>query len=466
MINIHAVSYGQLLRNSRIHSIFAAWVFILAVSSTTAEKAIAEELAAEITVGQVTLLIGKAYRVEPDQSKTPITLGTQIFSGDQIVTRSNGHVHIRFNDQGLVSVRPDSRLEIEQYEFNATNPDLSTVKFNLKKGVARSVSGKAAKAARGRFRMNTPIAAIGVRGTDFVVSADNQRIRAIVNEGIIIVAPFSDQCAAESLGPCAINAVELSGGSKQLLELKHLQQTPQLMPMRDDLMPKLTEQGSDRDSAQQKESSHTEHSELYTDTLANKTLSNQLDNKATDSITPDVDFTPENPIAPDTLKANQLVWGRWSNAIPDGDTLTLPYGEASDGRKIAVGNNDYALFRLDNGSERVQPGLGNITFQLSSATAQYTTTNGSEAMKVGSGRLGINFNNNRFETGLELSHSTTGDVNFTASGKVHDGGFFNSHTSTQKLGGAVSLDGSEAGYFFSQQLNGGSIDGITLWNRP
>lgn len=43
----------------------------------------------------------------------------------------------------------------------------SLVRFRLDRGVARAISGAAAEGARERFRLNTPLVAIGVRGTDF-----------------------------------------------------------------------------------------------------------------------------------------------------------------------------------------------------------------------------------------------------------------------------------------------------------
>jgi hypothetical protein len=103
----------------------------------------------------------------------------------------------------------EARSRIERYEFNRKNPQKSAVKFNLSEGVARSISGEAAKSARQRFRLNTPVAAIGVRGTDFVVSASSVSTRALVNEGSIVMAPFSSLCTSEALGPCSQNAVEL-----------------------------------------------------------------------------------------------------------------------------------------------------------------------------------------------------------------------------------------------------------------
>lgn len=42
------------------------------------------------------------------------------------------------------------------------------VRFKLETGVARAISGTAAESAKDRFRLNTPLVAIGVRGTDLL----------------------------------------------------------------------------------------------------------------------------------------------------------------------------------------------------------------------------------------------------------------------------------------------------------
>lgn len=447
-------------------------------------------------IGTVTLVIGKAYIAE-DNSNRLIKQNTQIFTGDRIITRANGHVHIRFRDKGLVSVRPNSKLYIEQYEFNSESPDKSTIKLNLEKGVARSVSGTGAKAARDRFRMNTPIAAIGVRGTDFVVSASHENIRAIVNEGIIVVAPFSDQCSADSLGPCSVNAVELSENSDKLLQLNRLHQAPQLLPIRGEVAPELLNKKTTPPPAKEEAGETAERTALYSESIKTQTLENQitsssltatspvLPNSNTDQSgdqsdtstdlpapptdpTPPVveipDFTPEQPVEEITLKSRQLVWGRWGNTLPQNDTITVTYDEAIDGRNVTVGNTEFALYRTDTGQQRVDKGLGTVNFALNSAQATYTSAVTTEAMDISQGTLGINFTTNRFNTSLDLNSPSAGDVIFTASGQVKDGGYFNSRSATQRVGGAVSLDGQEAGYFFSQQLPGGNISGITLWD--
>ncbi|MYI02088.1 MAG: FecR domain-containing protein, partial [Gammaproteobacteria bacterium] len=173
---------------------------------------------------------GGAWRDTPGEERRRISIGTQIGAGDFVQTEPNGHVHIRFIDNALVSVRPDSRLEIVRYEYNRANPSLSMVKFSLEEGVTRSISGDAASTARERFRLNTPIAAIGVRGTDFVVSATQDSVRALVNEGTIVLAPYSAECTAEAFGPCAVNAVELSGNSEQMLGFDIGSPAPEVLP--------------------------------------------------------------------------------------------------------------------------------------------------------------------------------------------------------------------------------------------
>ena len=104
-----------------------------------------------------------------------------------------------------------------------------------------------------------------------------------------------------------------------------------------------------------------------------------------------------------------------------------------------------------------------VSFSLASAQAFYSSETGVVAMQVTGGALDIDFQGNRFATILSLNHSATGAVDFLASGSLFDGGFFHSRSDTQNIAGAVSIDGTEAGYFFDKQLDNGSIQGLTLW---
>jgi len=85
-------------------------------------------------------------------------------------------------------------------------------------------------------------------------------------------------------------------------------------------------------------------------------------------------------------------------------------------------------------------------------------------MQVNGGSLDIDFDRSLFNTELNLNSLATGFVDFRAAGGISERGYFNTRSADQHLAGAVSQDGTEAGYFFDQQLGNGSINGLTLWD--
>lgn len=150
--------------------------------------------------GEVVFAVGKA-QVLPRE--VPLQRGLTLYEGDVIITDAGAHVHVRFSDGALLSVRPNSRLSIERYSYQPGQPTENAVKFRLENGTARSITGKAGEEARHRFRLNTPVAAIGVRGTDFVVATDAASSAVAVNSGTIIVSPLGYGCSRDTLGPCS-----------------------------------------------------------------------------------------------------------------------------------------------------------------------------------------------------------------------------------------------------------------------
>ena len=472
-------------------SIAAGLMLCLATSVAQASDPEGFSPAAIPHVGEVSLVLGRAYLQAPGQPRQRVRKGSIIKVHDQITTEANGHVHIRFVDQALMSLRPRTRLEIVRYDFNTERPERSVVKFNLIEGVTRAISGDAAKAARDRFRLNTPIAAIGVRGTDFVVSATESTTRALVNVGTIVMAPYSIECSADAFGPCTANAVELTSLSLQLIELDDNSALPRLLPA-----PNVRDPDMMREEVQQLIASSVEASadgpasdETYLEGVTAVKVNADVERVSNDLLAPvtetppvtppesppvtppesppvtppQPDFTPATTVAPVELTTSQLVWGRFSSGFGEQEKITVSFATASADRKITVGNIDYGLFRPENGSQHVDSGLGVVSFSLASAQAFYSSESGVVAMQVGGGALDIDFQENRFATELNLSHSATGAVDFLASGRLFDGGYFHARTDTQEIVGAVSIDGSEAGYFFSRQLDNGNIQGLTLW---
>lgn len=457
--------------------LFTACCLILAF--LPAPLTLAESSGSGVEVGEVSLVLGKAYKLSPGGNRHQLERHSVISVADRIITESNGHAHIRFIDNAMVSVRPNSELQVERYDYDPERPEQSAVKFNLKEGVTRAISGDAAKSARERFRLNTPIAAIGVRGTDFVVNADAEMTRARVTEGIIVVAPYSDACSIDALGPCLANALEIAGNNSQLAALDLNAPLPRLLPAQSIRNPNMMQEevqsaiagtqqtgpngvGADGEGDSEQERRNTVLLEATTPTVAA-----DAEIAAAAALAPQGSegFTPATPLTPADVASRQLVWGRYSFADSVAtDRIALSFDEASAGRNQTVGNLQYGLYRTENGPKRVESGLGLVGFQLDSAQAVYNSDTGVVAMEVSGGTLNIDFQNNAFGTELNLNHDITGPVDIIANGRIVDGGYLRAIEATQRVTGAVSLDGTEAGYLFERQLDNGEVSGLTLWN--
>lgn len=460
-------------------------------------NAIASEVAAP--VGESTLVLGQAILTRADGYRVPVLRGARVHVGDRISTSSGGHVHIKFIDGALLSVRPNSSLLIEQYDYDPSMPEGSAVKLNLEEGVARAISGDAAKGAKENFRLNTPVAAIGVRGTDFAVGASASTTRALVNEGTIVIAPFSDSCTTAGTGPCATGALELSRDTFQLASLQSNELAPQLISSQslrapellrnqfqivasdpqspaDDAAnsPKTPEESGDVNPSQQLTN------EVFLEVVASPTVRSDAEVAAekvsstdfipvdpitvTDGQVEGFDYTPPALLKEASLADRQLVWGHYGDDSLASDRLALSFAEASAKRKISVGTIDYGLFRTDANPRRVATDLGIVGFQLTSAQAAFNSETGIAMVSVNGGSLGIDFMERTFQTVLNLGQTPIGQIDFTAAGRLYDGGFFRAIEDTQRLAGAVSYDGAEAGYFFEKKIGDGLLSGLTLWD--
>lgn len=439
------------------------------------------------SVGEVSLVLGRAY-LEREDARVLIETGAKVRVGDRVFTEAGGHVHVRFVDDALVSVRPSSTLDVVRYDYDASKPENSAVKFELSEGVARAISGEAAKSARERFRMNTPIAAIGVRGTDFVVSANSRSTRALVNEGAIVMAPYSSECSSEALGPCAVDAVELSQNTLQVLELGSGNPAPRLVAASSERTLSEIESSETTDASAadaQVASDNTadtlDSTEVYLESVATTKITTEVaaaekgetppPTDLPDTVLPETpvvlaDFTPTEALTADSTATDQLVWGRWaSTGAPSLLSLSLSEArEGAGGRDVTVASTSgFILYRSEPNGARVESGLGVVRLDLNAAEAFYDSSNGIVAMRVAGGNLELDFVDRAFATSLNLDHASTGAIDFTANGAIADGGYLRLKEDSKTLSGAVATDGSAAGYFFEQQLDTGRIQGITLW---
>ena len=96
--------------------------------------------------------------------------GTRAAGSDVVKTGADGSVGITMTDNSLLSAGPNSVLSLDRYEFDSTT-NQGRFDASLRSGTLAVVSGRIAKQSPDAMTVRTPSAILGVRGTEFVVTA-------------------------------------------------------------------------------------------------------------------------------------------------------------------------------------------------------------------------------------------------------------------------------------------------------
>lgn len=93
--------------------------------------------------------------------------GDEIFVTDEIMTAPKSFAVLQFLDGAKVTVKPDSEIVIEDYVYNGNADDKATL--SLVSGGLRVITGAMAKNNPENYKVKTPVALMGVRGTEFAI---------------------------------------------------------------------------------------------------------------------------------------------------------------------------------------------------------------------------------------------------------------------------------------------------------
>lgn len=126
--------------------------------------------AAFAEIGSVVDLTGTAV-IKRGKETISVTKGTQVKTNDKVETK-NGVVNIKFNDNTSVKVTENSALVIDDFVYDPKNTAGGKLNLKAAAGTVRYVSGNIAHNNPNSVKINTPTAAIAVRGTDFVMAVD------------------------------------------------------------------------------------------------------------------------------------------------------------------------------------------------------------------------------------------------------------------------------------------------------
>jgi hypothetical protein len=414
--------------------------------------------AQENAVGEVVFVSGEV-QLQPATEAHSVQAGDVVRQGQELITKANGYIYIKTRDNGFISLRPNSALQFEVYQYSPDKPQDSRFKSNLKYGVMRSVSGIGAQSARDKYRLNTPVAAIGIRGTDFTVYATSDITRAAVTSGGIVMSGFNDGCTPGGMGPC-------NGG--QIAEL-FAQQKGMLLQLR---------RGESRPALLDRQSSN-----LQPDTMSPPLPNEKPGKKAATEQSPAVDLAGDQAIIvrqgvalreqlnqaaiPVPLPPQQVFWGRWLSIAGDS-----PAGESQldmllkTDKKLIGLNGIFGLVR-DQQTAMAFPSAGIYSFALHSHESYIMSDGNAVAARIENPSLNVDFNQQRFDTRFRVATDLQ-QVDIKSNGSVlRDGSLVSDQFgSPASVTGALANGGQQAGFLYQQRINDRQTAvGATYWTK-
>lgn len=116
--------------------------------------------------GRVQFVLGDVQLSDAAGRSHPLHKGDAVNEGDTLISAANASAQIKMLDGGFVAVRPETRLKFDSFQLSKKESEPESSFFSLFKGGFRAITGLIGKVRKQDYRITTPTATIGIRGTD------------------------------------------------------------------------------------------------------------------------------------------------------------------------------------------------------------------------------------------------------------------------------------------------------------
>jgi outer membrane protein OmpA-like peptidoglycan-associated protein len=118
-------------------------------------------------IGRIKRTNGDAF-VERGNARLTAKAGMTVNQRDILVTGGDGRITVTFIDNSRFSTGPDSRINLQKFQFNETTHE-GAFDVTIEEGTVAIVSGQIAANREDAMQVRTPTSILGVRGTRFIV---------------------------------------------------------------------------------------------------------------------------------------------------------------------------------------------------------------------------------------------------------------------------------------------------------
>ena len=116
--------------------------------------------------GQVQHLSGTLSVQRADGTVRILSQKSEVNPGEVLTTQKDSYAQINFSDGSSMTMRPNTQMKLETYQFVQDKPQEDSAFFRLIKGGLRTVTGLVGKRGnQDAYRIGTSTATIGIRGS-------------------------------------------------------------------------------------------------------------------------------------------------------------------------------------------------------------------------------------------------------------------------------------------------------------
>jgi hypothetical protein len=117
--------------------------------------------------GTIQNILGSAKIHKKTGQINPAVRNDQLYEGDTIIAENASNVQIRMIDGAVIWLRANSEFKIDTYKSKKNGSDTDESNLKLLTGSMRTVTGLIGKQNPDGYKLSTPNATIGVRGTEY-----------------------------------------------------------------------------------------------------------------------------------------------------------------------------------------------------------------------------------------------------------------------------------------------------------
>jgi len=117
-------------------------------------------------IGTVQFALGDVRIIGPNGVSRAGVKGALINEGDSVTVGPAASAQLKMVDGGLLAIRPDTQMKFDEYKFSGREDGTERSVMSLLRGGFRSITGAIGRINKNNYRVNTPTATIGIRGTD------------------------------------------------------------------------------------------------------------------------------------------------------------------------------------------------------------------------------------------------------------------------------------------------------------